>query len=121
MKFLIILVILFSVALVIQQNGEKLVLSDSKTIFSGQKVQLDNGLFSPLYLHVFEYQDLGLLKHVNLTEEQKGDVMRIESFKLLQEDGLPVWLAMLKKDGDDKTYLCEIKEALNTKEIQLLK
>lgn len=121
MKILITLVILTSVAFAIRQNDEKLILSDSQTIVSGQKIQLDKGLFSPIYLHVFEYQDSGSMKHVNLTEEQKGDVMRIESFKLLEEDGLSIWLAMLKKDGDDKTYLCEIEEALNTKEIQLLK
>jgi len=121
MKYFITFVLLTSIAFAIRGKGDKLILSDSKTLHTGQKIQLANSSNSPLYLHVFVYRDLGLMKHVNLTDEMKGDVMRIESFRLSEEDGLSGRLALLRKDGDDNIYLCEIEAALKTKEIKLLK
>ena len=122
MKYLITFLFLIIIASAISQNKEKLTLSDSSlTIFADQYVQLENSSFSPLYLHVFEYEKEGIVKHVNLTEELKGEVMRIESFKLLEENGVSTWIAYLKKDNDDKVYICELEEALKADEIKLLK
>ena len=122
MKYLFTFLFLIVIASAISQNKEKLTLSDSSlTIFADQHIQLENSSFSPLYLHVFEYEKEGIFKHVNLTEELKGEVMRIESFKLLEEDGLSTWITYLKRDNDDKVYLCELEEALKADEIKLLK
>ena len=122
MKHIIVIILLISIACAIRQKREALSLSDSsQTIFTGQQVQLNTSSFSPLYMHVFVYQDLGPMSHVNLTDEQKGDVMRIESFEFLEDNGVSVWLARLKKENDFNTYICEIEDALKTKEIILLK
>jgi hypothetical protein len=122
MKYLITFLFLIVIASAISQDREKLTLSDSSlTIFANQQIQLENCSFGPLYLHVFEYEKEGIVKHVNLTEESKGEVMRIESFKLLEEDGVSTWIAYLKRDNDDKIYVCELEDALKTKEVKLLK
>ena len=122
MKYLITFLFLIIIASAISQNKEQLTLSDSSlTVFADQYVQLENSSFSPLYLHVFVYDKEGIVKHVNLTEELKGEVMRIESFKLLEEDGVSTWIAYLKKDNDDRVYVCELEEALKADEIKLLK
>jgi len=122
MKYLLAIIFLISIAGVIKDKRDKLTLSDSsQTLFSGQKVQLGNSSFSPLYLHVFKYEEKGSLKHVNLTDALKGVVMRIESFELFEEEGISVWLAYLTQHNDDNTYVCEIEAALKTKEIILLK
>lgn len=122
MKHLITATLLVLIASAISQHKEKLTLSDSSlTIFADQHIQLCSSSFSPLYLHVFEYDKDGPIKHVNLTENLKGAKMRIESFKLLEEDGTSVWLATLKIENDDKIYLCEMEDALRTNEIKILK
>ena len=122
MKYLLAIIFLISIAFVIKDKRDKLTLSDSsQTLYSGQKIQLANSSFGSIYLHVFKYEEKGPLKHVNLTDELKGVVMRIESFELLEEEGISVWLAFLKQHNDDNTYVCEIEEALKTKEIILQK
>ena len=121
MRHLIFLILLFSLSSSFVQKEKKLRLTNSsQTLLAGQKIQLDNSSFDALYLHVFEYQETGLVKHLNLTGEQKGVVMTIESFELLEENGVSIWLAFLKKENDNKTYVCEIEEAITSKEIKLL-
>ena len=122
MKYLITFLFLIVIASAISQNKEQLTLSDSSlTVFADQYIQLENSSFSPLYLHVFEYDKKGIVKHVNLTEDLKGEVMRIESFKLLEEKGVSTWVAYLKRTDDDRVYVCELEEALKAHEIKLLK
>ena len=121
MKFLITVMFLASVALAIRQQEDTLVLADSSTtLHAKQQLRLGNCSFSPLYLHVFEFQKDGPVKHVNLTDEMKNSVMKIESFKLLVDKDISTWVAYLKRDDDEKIYVCEIQEALNTREIILL-
>ena len=121
MKYVLTLIILTVIANAISQDKDKIVLSEeSSPIFANQKVQLENSSFSPLYLHVFEYIEDGPVQHINLTEDLKGEIMRINSFKLIEENGQQTWLARLTKENDEKIYLCELKEALDAKEIVLV-
>jgi len=121
MRYLLIITLILSLSGFKFQEKKQLTLSDSsQTLFSGQKIQLANSSFSPLYMHVFVYEDLGPMKHVNLTDEMQGDVMRIESFKLLKDKRISIWLAILKKENDDKTYIIEVEEALKKNEIRLM-
>ena len=122
MKYLLMITLILFLSGFKFQERKQLTLSDSsQTLFSGQKIQLTNSSFNPLYMHVFVYEDLGPMKHVNLTEEVKGDVMRIESFRLLKDKGSSVWLAILKKENDANTYICEVEEALKKDEIIIIK
>ena len=122
MKYFITFLFLIVISSAKSQHKEKLTLSySSQTIFADQKVKLGNSSFSPLYLHVFEYEEAGSVKHVNLTDQLKGEVMRIESFELFEEDGISTWLAYLKRDNDNKIYVCEVEEALKADEIKILK
>jgi hypothetical protein len=121
-KYILITFLLIGIAGAIRQNRDTLLLPDSsQTLITGQKIQVASSSFSPLYLHVFEYDRDGPVKHVNLTDQQKGLVLRIESFELLEEKGDSIWLAFLKQDNDDKIYVCELEDALKTKEVKLLK
>ena len=121
MKFLITVMFLASVALAIRQQEDTLLLADSSTtLHVKQQLRLGNSSFSPLYLHVFEFQKDGPVKHVNLTDEMKNSVMKIESFKLLVDEDISTWVAYLKRDDDEKIYVCEVQEALRTHEIILL-
>jgi len=122
MKYLITFLFLIVVASSISRNRDKLTLPNSSlTVYTNQEIRLEGSSFSPLYLHVFKYEEVGPMNHVNLTDLQKGFTMRIESFKLMDEDGFSTWLAYLKRDNDDKIYVCELEEALSAKEIKLIK
>ncbi len=121
MKYLILLFIALSISSSFTQKEKELKLSDSSQILvAGQKIQLEHSSFGTLYFHVFEYQEVGPMNHVNLTDQQNGLVMKIESFKLLKENGVSIWLAILNIENDNKTYVCEIEEAITTGEIKLL-
>ena len=122
MKYLLTIVILISVAYGIRQKREQVTLSDSsQTFFIEQQIQLANSSFSPLYMHVFEYKESGPVKHLNLTDQLKGTVLNIKSFELLEDQGASTWIAYLKKDKEDKIYVCEIEGAFKTQEIAVLK
>ena len=121
MKFLITLLFLTVVAYTIRHKQEKLVIPEtSQAVFTNQQLQLAQSSFSPLYLHVFELNENGPAKHVNLTDKMKDEVMQIDSFELMEESGISTWVAYLSCDGDDKTYVCELADAFKTKEIKLL-
>ena len=108
MKLLITFLFLTSVAYAIRHDEDKLVLpKSSKVIFTNQQIKLQKSSFSPLYLYVFEVVDSGPVKHFNLTDQLQGEVMRIESFELLEDTGTQTWVAFLKRKDDDKLYVCE--------------
>ena len=121
MKLLITFLFLTSVAFAIRHDEDKLVLpKSSQVIFTNQQIQLQKCSFSPLYLYVFEVVDSGPVKHLNLTDQLQGEVMRIESFELLEDMGIQTWVAYLKRKDDDKLYVCELEEAIISKEIKIL-
>lgn len=120
MKLFITFILVTSFAYAIRQNEEKLKLTNpSQTIYTNQHVQIKQSSFSPLYLHVFEVVETGPAKHLNLTEKFQNEIMRIESFELIEDKGISFWVAYLKKKNDDKKYVCEIKQALLSNEIIL--
>ena len=117
MKFLITYVFLLGVAIVVRQSGDSLVIPGTSQVISiNQEIKLAQSSFSPLYLHVFEKTKSGPAKHLNLTDQMKNEVMHVTSFRLLKDK----WIVYLKRNDDKKTYACEIKEAIISKEIILL-
>ena len=122
MKIFLTIVFLTCVAFVIRQKQDRLVLPDSsETIFAEQQIQLGQSSFGPLYMHVFEIDKIGPVKHVNLTDQLKNETMSIVSFEYLEDEGTSTWVAYLKRTDDDRVYVCELEEALKAHEIKLLK
>lgn len=121
MKTLITLMILITVAFVLKQKQELVVLPGSSTmIHTNQKLILNNGSFSPLYMHVFEQDKSGPVENLNLTDEMKNSVMTIKSFKKFVHQQKSTWFAYLSREEDSKIYVCELEEALKTNEIALI-
>lgn len=121
MKIIATYIFLLSAALFVRQSGDTLdIPGTSKSISLDQQIQLAQSSFSPLYLHVFEKTKSGPAKHLNLTNQMKDEVMRVTSFKLLKDKGITKWIVYLKRENDKKTYVCEIKEAIISKEIIIL-
>ena len=121
MRFLITLLILTTVAFVLRQKDELVILpASSTTVHTNQQIILEKSSFSPIYMHVFEQDKNGPIEYVNLTEEMRNSKMTIKAFEKKVHNDKTTWMAVLMRNGDKKIYVCELEEALMAKEITLV-